>query len=80
MLAILVTWMRPAGWPGSRARPPVRAALIAIVLFLFAAIVVSHQLTPFALLSSTAVLVVARRSRRGLPAAMAVMLLSGSPT
>jgi hypothetical protein len=76
VLAILVTWMRPAGWPGSRVRPPVRAALIGIVLFIFAAMVVSHQLTPFALLSSTAVLVIARRcGARGLPAAMTVILL-----
>ena len=77
VLAILVTWMRPAGWPGWRAAPAgLRAALIGIVLFLFAVMVVSHQLTPFALLSSTAVLVVARRcGARGLPAAMTVILL-----
>jgi hypothetical protein len=76
VLAVLVTWMRPAGWPGSRARPAVRAALVGIVLLLFAVMVVSHQLTPFALLSSTTALVVARRcGARGLPVAMTVILL-----
>ena len=76
VLAILVTWLRPAGWPGSRVRPPVRAALIGVVALVFTAMVVSHQLTPFALLSSTVVLVVAKRcGARGLPAAMTVILL-----
>lgn len=75
-LAILVTWMRP-GWPGSRTRPAVQAALVGVVLLLFAAMVTSHQLTPFALLGSATVLVVAKRcTARGLPIAMAVLLLS----
>jgi hypothetical protein len=74
-LAVLVGWMRP-GWPGSQARPAVRSALVALVLLLFAVIVVSHQLTPFALLASTTVLAVSRRcSARGLPLAMGVILL-----
>ena len=76
VLAILVTWMRP-GWPGSRTRPPVHAALVGVVLLLFAVMVVSHQLTPFALLASTTVLVITRRcTARGLPVAMGVILLA----
>jgi len=75
VLAILVGWMRP-GWPGSRARPAVRAALVGVVLLLFAGMVVSHQLTPFALLASTAALAVSRRcTARGLPLAMGVIVL-----
>jgi hypothetical protein len=75
-LAVLVTWMRP-GWPGSRTRPAVHAALVGVVLLLFATMVMSHQLTPFALFCSVIVLVVARRcTARGLPIAMAVLLLS----
>jgi len=75
VLAILVGWMRP-GWPGSRARPTVTSALVGVVLLLFAGMVVSHQLTPFALLASTAALAVSRRcTARGLPLAMGVIVL-----
>ena len=75
VLAVLLGWMRP-GWPGSRARPAVRSALVAVVLLVFAVMVVSHQLTPFALLASTTALTVSRRcSARGLPLAMGVIVL-----
>jgi hypothetical protein len=74
-LAVLLGWMRP-GWPGSRTRPPLHAGLVAVVLLVFAAMVVSHQLTPFALLASTSVLAVSRRlTARGLPLAMGVIVL-----
>ncbi|MEA2254282.1 MAG: hypothetical protein QOG35_327 [Solirubrobacteraceae bacterium] len=74
VLAVLLTWLRPQA-RGVASPSVARAGLVAIVLVLFAAMVPSHQLTPFALLSAVTALVVARRcSARGLPVAMAVVL------
>jgi hypothetical protein len=54
-----------------------RAGLMVIVIVLFAAAVPSHQLTPFAILTSvTALVVFGRCSARGLPWLMAVMLVA----
>jgi hypothetical protein len=75
-LAVLVGYMRP-GWPGSRTRPHIHAGLVAVLLLVFGAMVVSHQLTPFALLASVVVLTVSRRcTARGLPLAMGVIVLA----
>ncbi|MEA2359685.1 MAG: hypothetical protein QOI62_2945 [Solirubrobacteraceae bacterium] len=74
VLAVLLTWLRPRA-RGDTSPSGARAGLVAIVLVLFAAMVPSHQLTPFALLSAVTALVVARRcSARGLPVAMSVVL------
>ena len=52
-----------------------RLILAGIVVLMYAVVVSSHQLTPFALLGSVAALVILRRCRlRGLPVLMAVML------
>jgi hypothetical protein len=89
LLAIVMTWLRSlSGWwppwadvhviPGSASSiggSPRRAGMVAIALLVFAAIVPSHQLTPFAVLPGVAGLVLAGRcSARGLPVAMAVIL------
>ncbi|MGW2599061.1 lipopolysaccharide biosynthesis protein [Streptomyces klenkii] len=84
--AVLLVWFR---WPrqlrgtllpgeteplpaGRRAQ----GALLAVVVALFAASVVSHQLTPFVMLGVLTALVVTRRSTlRGLPLLCAVMLV-----
>jgi len=61
----------PAGWT----EPRLYAGLAIIVVLLYAVVVSSHQLTPFALLAMVTVLVLARRcTLRGLPIVMAVML------
>ena len=89
LLAIVLTWLRSLSrwWPPwahvhvvpgpacSLGGSPQRAGMVAIALLVFAAIVPSHQLTPFAVLPGIAGLVLARRcSARGLPVAMAVIL------
>jgi hypothetical protein len=89
LLAIVLTWLRSLSrwWPpwahvhvvpgpaSSLGGSPQRAGMVAIALLVFAAIVPSHQLTPFAVLPGIAGLVLARRcSARGLPVTMAVML------
>ncbi|MEW6155427.1 MAG: hypothetical protein AB1673_15800 [Actinomycetota bacterium] len=75
ILAVLLTWFRPtdtgrAPWlpgtgslevPVQPAGPGTRAALVVVVLAAFAASVVSHQLTPFALVAATAALVLGQR-------------------
>jgi uncharacterized membrane protein YgcG len=80
-------WPAPARFAPWRPPPPPvedprpqtasgrRAALMAVVLVLFAAAVPNHQLTPFAILFATGALVLARRcSARGLPFLMVVMI------
>jgi O-antigen/teichoic acid export membrane protein len=85
-VAVLLVWFRtpgqPAGRlvPGEAEVPPVgrteRALLLALLVGLFAASVVSHQLTPFVMLGVLTVLVLARRSTpRGLPLLCGVLLV-----
>ncbi len=60
-----------------RSADPVRVAALAAILGTFAWLVVSHQLTPFAVLAFTTVLaVVRRRVPYALPLAMALMLIA----
>ena len=74
LLGMLLTWVRPGEY-NAPARSATRAGLVGIVLLVFAAMVPSHQLTPFAVLASVGLLVLGRRcSARGLPLAMAVIL------
>ena len=74
LLGVLLTWVRPGEY-NAPARSATRAGLVGIVLLVFAAMVPSHQLTPFAVLASVGLLVLGRRcSARGLPLAMAVIL------
>jgi hypothetical protein len=52
-----------------------RAGLVAVLILIFAAVVSSHQLTPFALVAGVTALVAFKRSTlRGMPVLMAVML------
>jgi hypothetical protein len=74
MLAVLVRW-----FPGPGSRPAItgarRAWLMAAVIVIFAALVPSHQLSPFVALVAVSVLVVFRRcDARGLPTLMAVLI------
>jgi hypothetical protein len=58
-------------------RPVQRAALMGVIVFLFAVMVMSHQLTPFATLGVVLALVLVRRiSPSGLPLVMGVLLAS----
>lgn len=78
----MATWMRRLGGRGEertpvRSTPAQRAALIAIVLILFAGISISHQLTPFLLIGGLlALLVFGRLSIRGLPLLLAVIAVA----
>ncbi|MFE0632460.1 lipopolysaccharide biosynthesis protein [Streptomyces sp. NPDC058864] len=85
-VAVLLVWFRAAGpsagrlIPGEADVPPVgrseRALLLALLVGLFAASVVSHQLTPFVMLGVLTVLVLVRRSTpRGLPLLCGVLLV-----
>ena len=79
IVGIVVRWFpapAPAGTPSALARfGGQRAALMATLILVFAAIVPSHQLTPFMALIGVAALVVFKRSdARGLPTLMAVMI------
>jgi len=69
-------WFQPVDEPPSPVlRAFQRAALMAIVVLLFASTVYSHQLTPFALLGLATTLVIVRRlSTTGLPILMGVVL------
>jgi hypothetical protein len=68
----------PAGHEPGTARPNLEAmAAMGAIILLFAATVASHQLTPWAVLSATSVLVLAGRCRaRRLPLLMGVMILA----
>jgi hypothetical protein len=77
VFAVLLTWLRRgaagASPPGSAGG---RAGLVVIVLLLYAAMVPSHQLTPFAMLAAVALLVAGRCcAARGLPLTMLVILI-----
>ncbi|MDX3075037.1 lipopolysaccharide biosynthesis protein [Streptomyces sp. MI02-7b] len=84
--AVLLVWFRAPGaprgtfLPGEAEVPPTgrtdRAVLLALLVALFAASVVSHQLTPFVMLGVLAVLVLVRRSTPlGLPLLCGVLLI-----
>ncbi|MFH8790410.1 lipopolysaccharide biosynthesis protein [Streptomyces roseoverticillatus] len=84
--AVLLVWfrwprqLRGALVPGETEPLPAgrraQGALLAVVVALFAASVVSHQLTPFVMLGVLTALVVTRRSTlRGLPLLCGVMLV-----
>ena len=63
--------------PPRKAAPAERVVVLAVVVGLFATATVSHQLTPFAMLTSAAGLVVARRcTLTGLPVLLVVILLA----
>jgi hypothetical protein len=67
-------WDRPGGADVGELAPAQRAALVVACIALAAAVVPSHQLTPFAILVTTGALVlVGRCSLRGLPLVVAVM-------
>jgi hypothetical protein len=74
--------LRPDAQPealGARSDDPfdrrLHAGLAVVAVTIYAVVVSSHQLTPFALLGGATALVIARRSTlRGLPIVMAVML------
>ncbi|MEU4094325.1 lipopolysaccharide biosynthesis protein [Streptomyces sp. NPDC026673] len=85
-VAVLLVWFRTPGQPGGRLIPgeaevpPAgrtdRALLLALLVGLFAASVVSHQLTPFVMLGVLTALVLVRRSApRGLPLLCGVLLV-----
>ncbi|MFJ4986154.1 lipopolysaccharide biosynthesis protein [Streptomyces sp. NPDC088732] len=84
--AVLLVWFRSTGaprgklLPGEAEVPPTgrtdRAVLLALLVALFAASVVSHQLTPFVMLGVLTVLVLVRRSTPlGLPLLCGVLLI-----
>lgn len=69
-------WLSPTDKPSSPSRREQRAALLGIVLALFAVVVASHQLTPFAILAGVAALVAFNRcTARGLPVVMAILIV-----
>lgn len=72
----IASWFRPSGESdGPVLRPFQRAALMSIILLLFATTVYSHQLTPFAAVGVVLVLVMIRRiTATGLPLIMLVLL------
>ncbi|MEV5510039.1 lipopolysaccharide biosynthesis protein [Streptomyces orinoci] len=83
--AVLLVWFRPprgprGRWlPGERHPAPAsradRTVLLALLIGLFTASTVSHQLTPFVMLGVLTVLVLARRATcRGLPLLCGVLL------
>ncbi|MEV4438819.1 lipopolysaccharide biosynthesis protein [Streptomyces sp. NPDC049577] len=85
-VAVLLVWFRWPGQlrgkrlPGETEPAPAgrgeRVGLLALLIALFAASVVSHQLTPFVMLGVLTALVLLRRSMlRGLPLLCGVMLL-----
>jgi hypothetical protein len=71
----LYGWLTAPDTPNAASRPGQRAGLLLVVVLLFALVVSSHQLTPFATLAAVAALVILRRcSLRGLPLLMGVMI------
>ena len=75
LVAIVLRHLAP---PGSEDRPVDRSsAPVLVVVLVYAAIVVSHQLTPFvALLAVSALVVTGRCSARWLPVLMAIMTVA----
>ena len=74
----LRAWLGSPSTPaatGPEGSPRQRVALVLIIVALFAAMVPSHQLTPYMALAAVATLVLARRcSTRGLPVLMTVLV------
>jgi hypothetical protein len=68
-------WLSHPEAPNLPASGAMRVGLLGLVVLLYAFIVASHQLTPFAILAGVAGLAVLRRLQlRGLPVLMAVMI------
>ncbi len=68
------SWLAPEEGRSVASRPWQRVGLLLVLIALYAVTVVSHQLTPFAVLAAATVLVLFRRvSLRTLPVLMAVM-------
>ncbi len=64
-----------AGWVDHAPTPAAHTAIVACVILMVAAVVASHQLTPFALLPGVTGLVLLRRcSARGLPLVIALII------
>ncbi len=87
-LAIVLTWFSgpvlarpgarrvPGERPARQVGAPQRAILLLLLVAIFAASVVSHQLTPFLIIAASAALViVGRSSPRGLPVLLAVIAI-----
>lgn len=69
-------WIAPADMPIAPSTHRQRIALVGIILGVYAVIVSSHQLTPFALIGAVTALVVLNRcGLRGLPIVMGIMAL-----
>lgn len=78
-----IAWLRGLGASAAPERPPLTTSdlqaggLVLVVLVVFAAVVVGHQLTPFAILSAVTALVLTRRcTLRGLPLLMGALLVA----
>jgi hypothetical protein len=72
-----VHWLAPPDLPAAPATRGQKWALAAVVVLLYAAVVPSHQLTPFAILGSVTILVMFNRCTfRLLPVIMALMALA----
>jgi hypothetical protein len=72
----LYRWMAPADMPNVASTRGQRTALVAIIIAVFAVVVSSHQLTPFAILGGVTALVVLNRcTLRALPIVMGVMVV-----
>lgn len=71
-------WLTPTETiPNSASSAGQRAGLLAILIALFATIIASHQLTPFAIIGSVTMLVLLGRTRpRGLPILLVVLTAS----
>ena len=73
-LSMLYKWAAPADMPSSASERWQRIALISVIIGLFSVITISHQLTPFAVLGATALLVLSYRCNLiGMPLAMAAI-------
>ena len=71
---MLYKWAAPADMPSSASERWQRIALISVIIGLFSVITISHQLTPFAVLGATALLVLSYRCNLiGMPLAMAAI-------
>jgi hypothetical protein len=78
----MASWMRRLGGRGeeriaARSTPTQRGALIAILVVIFVAMTISHQLTPILLLAGlTALVVFGRSTLKGLPVILAVTMFA----